>query len=771
MSDPAHARGPFPFRQEDLPESRLLAGVGHTLADFRAWCGSHPAMIEQYADRCTAQLHARGGGRRAAERLRRAREVAHFSVFNLAEPPTTDPAEGRRLPSVREILASIDARRGVPGVIAALERHLPPLRGTAELDWLTGRLDHLHRILPDAVVRAGGMGKVLRATTGVLLIAAHQAGGDTAVARAHLAGVVRGAYGFGAAYAIVDDTLHDLPGEYFAAEHRERLHELTLKGLATGQPADVADLPEHPLAEELHAVHRWLLDDYPFDAHRHLYHAAEAMYLAQHRDAQRTAAAPQALYPDMFVKAGMSRVVANLLARRAVGDDFYRRSINTTFISQLRDDLIDAADDERDGRRTPFTAPAGGPDALYDLFAYQAYVAAEVFDGDPVAADALAYYSTTRLGRHLAADPGRADVLRQRFAPTGAVERFLTAATGRPRAPGLRAALRAGAGLRVGPGTGGRLDVAEQRLRERAGQVLRHREATSVDCRTFIADRLPYLNGLLDRRWPVRAGTDLEAVVAYALAGSAKRVRPALGLMLAEGLGIEPAAIEPVLVAGELFHTASLIFDDLPAQDGATLRRGRPAAHVVYGEATAQLAALSMISSGFGLVAQLDRRFPARRVTAVIEYVGTVLGPDGLCRGQHLDLRLGRDGGPVDPAGIIQMYSLKTSTAIEASLVPLLMLLDRPAEQIDLLRRYAHHAGVVFQLHDDVLDATSSTALLGKDAGHDTAKANIVRTCGLAEARRLTAAHLAEAVACCELLPFNTDLLACAVRHFATRRH
>lgn len=751
MSDPAHARGPFPFRQEDLPESRLLVGVGHTLADFRAWSGAHPALVEQYADQCTAQLEpARRQGRRGAEQLRRAREVAHFSVFNLAEMPAPDPAAGGRLPSVREILAGIDERRGVPGVVAALERHLPPLRGTAELDWLTERLGHLHRILPEAVVRAGGMGKVLRATTGVLLIAAHEAGGDPGTARAHLAGVVRGAYGFGAAYAIVDDTLHDLPGEYFPAEHRERLHELTLKGLATGQPADAADLPEHPLAEELHAVHRWLLDDYPFDAHRHLYHAAEAMYLAQHRDAQR----PAAMYPDMFVKAGMSRVIANLLARRTVGDDFYRRSINTTFISQLRDDLIDAADDERDGRRTPFTAPAGGgPDALYDLFAYQAYVAAEVFGGDPVATDALAYYSSTRLGRHLAADPGRADVLRHRFAPTGAVERFLVAATGRPR----RAARR--------------LDVAEQRLRERAGQVLRHREPTSVDCRTFIADRLPYLNGLLDRRWPVRGGTDLDAVVAYALAGSAKRVRPALGLMLAEGLGIEPAAIEPVLVAGELFHTASLIFDDLPAQDGATLRRGRPAAHVVYGEAAAQLAALSMISSGFGLVARLDRRFPARRVTAVIEYVGTVLGPDGLCHGQHLDLRLGRDGRPVDPAEIIQMYSLKTSTAIEASLVPLLMLLDRPPEQIDLLKRYAHHAGVVFQLHDDVLDATSSTGLLGKDAGHDTAKANIVRTCGLGEARRLTEAHLAEAITCCERLPFNTDLLACAVRHFATRRH
>ncbi|WP_327011779.1 polyprenyl synthetase family protein [Dactylosporangium sp. NBC_01737] len=747
-------------------------GVGHTLADFRRWSAHHPALIDQYTDRCTEQLLAARRftvRRRAAEHVRQAREVAHFSVFNLAEVPSPEQVEaavsgsGGRPPTVREVLAGIDDRDGVAGVVAALERHLPPLRGAAELQWLTERLKHLHRILPEAVVQAGGMGKVLRAMTGVLLIAAQ--GGDRAgphTARARLAGVVRGAYGFGAAYAIVDDTLHDLPADHFSVEHRERLHELAVKGLATGQPADAGDVPSHPLAEELHTVHLGLLDDYAFDEHRHLYHAAESMYLAQHRDAQRATDPPAArqpddLYPDMFVKAGMSRVIANLLARRELDDGFYRRCINMIFISQLRDDLIDAADDQRDGRRTPFTTPPGpdrpdGPNPLHDLFAYQSYVAAEVFGGDPVAADALAYYTSTRLGRHLAADPGRADVLRRRFAPTGTVERFLAAATGRSGRVDRRR------------------DVAEQRLRERAGQLLRHRSATTVDCRTFIADRLPYLNGLLDRHRPAQGSSDLDAVVAYALAGSGKRLRPALGLMLAEGLGIQPAAIEPVLVAGELFHTASLIFDDLPAQDGATVRRGRPAAHLVYGEASAQLAALSMISSGFGLVARLDRRFPAQRVTAVIEYVGSVLGPQGLCRGQHLDLRLGQDGTPATAAEIIEMYSLKTSTAIEAALVPLLMLLDRPPEQISLLKRYAHHAGVVFQLHDDVLDATSSTRQLGKDAGLDARKANIVRTCGLAEARRLTAVHLDAAVSCCERLPFDTDLLACAVRHFATRQ-
>src|SRR5689334_22381229 len=118
MSDAADARGPFPFRQEDLVESRLMAGVEHTLADFRRWSTTRPDLVEQYADRCTEQLALAGrfvvpGRRRAAERVRAAREVAHFSVFNLAAVPAEAALAEQRLPTVREVLAGIDDRRGV----------------------------------------------------------------------------------------------------------------------------------------------------------------------------------------------------------------------------------------------------------------------------------------------------------------------------------------------------------------------------------------------------------------------------------------------------------------------------------------------------------------------------------------------------------------------------------------------------------------------------------------------------------------------------------
>ena len=792
--------GPFLFGRRDLEAGRLDAGVRHTLAHFRLWRDDNPRAVAEHVDRYTSQLEviasARGlppvlgrrvgrGRHRAEQRRRLEREVVHFGVLNMGGVP--DPAvvdamldgAGRTLPLLTgfgrgdtrrgddrrgDNRRSDTGRDGVAGAVASLRRRFPMLDDLPETDWLAERLDALHRGLPDAVVRAGSMGKVVRAMTGVLIIGAYGVPHDGPGAlREHLARILPGAYGFGAAYAIVDDTLHDLAGEYLTDAARRRYHRLILAGLATGEPVDADEVPDHPLAEELDGVHRGLLESHPFHRFRHLYHAAEAMYLAQHRDAERTAAdGPTDLYPDVFVKAAMSRVVANVLAGRELDDGFYERCVNTIFTSQLRDDLIDRDEDRRAGRLTPFTLPAGEDhDPLHDLFAYNAYVACEVYRGDPVVADALTYYGAARLAKHLSGDGAgagagdRAERLMRDHHPTDEISCFLRAASG------LR-----GRTVR-------RLDTVDQLLKDRTGRLLDHRVRATVDCRTFVADRLPYIDDVLRRLCPAGAddaGGGLGEIVTYALGGTGKRLRPALCLMLADGLGAEPGAVEPILAAGELFHSASLLFDDLPAHDDATVRRGRPAAHLVFDEASVQLAALSMISSAFGLLAGLDRHYPAARVTDVIGYAGTVLGPQRLCHGQHLDLRMARSGATATRDEILRMYDLKTSTAMEAALVPLMMVLDRPRAEITLLERYAHHAGIVFQIRDDILDATSSAEILGKDTGNDTGKVNLVRSYGLVEARELMLSNLADAVDCCRSLPFDTRLLECAVRHFALRR-
>ena len=781
MSPPLEVKGPFPFARVDLEAGRLASGVRHTLADFRRWRDHHPDRIAAHIDGYTRQIESIAsrhrspalagywlfpGRRREEERAQIAREVNYFGVYNLAEilaPATVARLAGGvhgRLGRARDILADLDESRGVTGLVESLERQVPQLREIPETAWLSERLDRLHRTLPEAVVSAGGMGKVVRTIAGVLSIGAYDTmDADRAARRAHLTRILTGAYAYGAAYVIVDDTLHDLPRDYPRQADRERCHGVVARALATGLPVDTSQLPDHPLVEELHDLYDLLLVSYPFEEYRHLYQAAEAFYLAQHRDSARTleevlSGGLELIYPDIFVKAGMSRVVANLLGRRAVAEGFYARCLNTIFLSQFKDDLKDREEDARAGRLTPFTLPADRLDSnpLYDLFAYDAYVVSEVFRDEPAAVEALTYFGAGKLATHLAADRRHAAELMGRYEVTGEIARFLRAASGLPTRM-IR-----------------RLDSTDMRLKERSGRVLRHRDQTRIDARTFVSDRLRYINEVARRAYAQESPTALNAIVAYTMDAPGKRLRPALTLMLAEALGVDYTSIEPLLAASELFHTASLIFDDLPAQDGAAVRRGRPAAHTVFDEGSTQLAALSMISTGFGLLAKLGQRYPARRVTDVIAYVGTVLGPDRLCLGQHLDLQLGRDGAPVSGDEITRMYSLKTSTTVEAALVPLMMLLGRPAAEIGELERYAYHAGIAFQIRDDLLDLTASTESLGKDAGGDIGKANAVRVLGPEEARRRMLLHLDAAAACCARLPFDTDLLEGIVRHFVTRQ-
>jgi geranylgeranyl pyrophosphate synthase len=193
--------------------------------------------------------------------------------------------------------------------------------------------------------------------------------------------------------------------------------------------------------------------------------------------------------------------------------------------------------------------------------------------------------------------------------------------------------------------------------------------------------------------------------------------------------------------------------------------------HVQFGEDRAQLTGIAMISSAFGLLATLGEHFPNDRVNDVVTYVGSVLGPERLCLGQDMDLRMERADSNSTGEEIIQMYSLKTSTMIEAALVPLMMLTGRPVGEIQHIKEYAHHAGIVFQIRDDLLDTTATSENLGKDTGSDGSKVNVVRAYGADEAQRCMQQHLEAAIAACQAMPYNTYLLQGIVTHFAERTH
>src|SRR5690606_31030730 len=99
----------------------------------------------------------------------------------------------------------------------------------------------------------------------------------------------------------------------------------------------------------------------------------------------------------------------------------------------------------------------------------------------------------------------------------------------------------------------------------------------------------------------------------------------------------------------------------------------------------------------------------------------TAGGIAGMVGGQWLDLEA--EGRPVSLGDLGRIHRGKTGALIEAACVLGGMAAGAPPGQAEALRRYGADIGLAFQVADDVLDATRTSAELGKTAGRDAALA------------------------------------------------
>src|SRR6185436_1284658 len=121
----------------------------------------------------------------------------------------------------------------------------------------------------------------------------------------------------------------------------------------------------------------------------------------------------------------------------------------------------------------------------------------------------------------------------------------------------------------------------------------------------------------------------LEGALRYSLESGGKRIRPILCLAVAEANGASIEAALPAAAAVELVHTFSLVHDDLPALDDDDERRGRPSAHIAFGEGVALLAGDALLAEAMRLALGYQSEAVAR------DLVEAALGMIG---GQYLDV-------------------------------------------------------------------------------------------------------------------------------------
>ena len=227
----------------------------------------------------------------------------------------------------------------------------------------------------------------------------------------------------------------------------------------------------------------------------------------------------------------------------------------------------------------------------------------------------------------------------------------------------------------------------------------------------------------------------LHEAMRYATLGGGKRVRPLLAFAAGELTGAAPEKLDIAACAVEMIHAYSLVHDDLPCMDDDVLRRGRPTCHVEFDEPTALLVGDSLQTLAFELLANQPLGEPKQQLE-MIALLAHASGSRGMAGGQAIDLA--SVGKALDQPELELMHALKTGALIRAAVL-LGALAGQPlsAEERSNLDRFAKRAGLLFQVVDDILDCTASTATLGKTAGKDEAadKPTYVSLLGLDAAR------------------------------------
>lgn len=266
----------------------------------------------------------------------------------------------------------------------------------------------------------------------------------------------------------------------------------------------------------------------------------------------------------------------------------------------------------------------------------------------------------------------------------------------------------------------------------------------------------------------------LEAV-RYACLSGGKRFRPFLTIETARLLGVTGSGVERAAAAIEMVHCYSLVHDDLPALDNDDLRRGRPTAHKVFGEAHAILVGDALGTYAFDVLADAATDPDPQKRIALVLGLARAAGFGGMIGGQVLDLEAEESLAPHDPEAVAQLQAMKTGALLRFSVDAGAILGGAQPKVRAALARYGRAIGAAFQIADDILDVEADEGALGKRAGKDAGrnKATLVSALGIEGARARLDQLVAEAIAALDSLSLGAraSTLKEAAFFVAARKH
>lgn len=258
----------------------------------------------------------------------------------------------------------------------------------------------------------------------------------------------------------------------------------------------------------------------------------------------------------------------------------------------------------------------------------------------------------------------------------------------------------------------------------------------------------------------------------HGVLGGGKRLRPFLAVHSAYLFNVDSSRARRVAAAIEFMHCYSLIHDDLPAMDDASLRRGQPTVHKQYDDATAILAGDALLTLAFEVLSDRETHAdPHVRVNLVRE-LAKASGGHGMVGGQMLDLIAERNDVDFDVGEISRLQRMKTGQLMAFACESGAILGKASDPQRRALRAYAHDLGLAFQVTDDILDVEADPQDTGKDTGKDAeaGKATFVSTMGTEAARGRAEMLVAQAKRHLRIFESRADMLKELADYVLARR-
>ncbi|MDP4090827.1 MAG: polyprenyl synthetase family protein, partial [Bacillota bacterium] len=634
--------------------------------------------------------------------------------------------------------------------------------------WLVNKLKNVSANIPEGMNAEQAQRKLIKIIGGVIMHQLEEM--DSNISNEERAvkldEAIRLGYSYGLTYPFVDDLLD---AKVLSEKEKEKYSDLIRTTLITGSVPELVQWNENNvdfiryIHSELKEAFEYIKSHQRLEAVNPFLEQSYVFFNSQEKDREKEMSnagyTNEELYIPIILKSSSSRLIARSVISAHEDEGFDSRTFFYSIYNQLADDFADMFDDMREGAVTPYTyyikyhnkrSNLINPYELYWVVIFN--LIHNVYHSDVRTCEVILDRAINGLKRFKERN-GRKKYyeIMELFASGNSEFNFLV----------QRMVKRAED-----------VDFFDKLIRDHMIFILKNDNRERKEFLDAVETARREINNILNIHQPDESSLIKDKIIDaanYSLMGDGKRLRPIVTwIMAVKEYGLDRSAVEPLLRSLEYMHTASLIFDDLPSQDNAATRRGRSTLHQVYGTATAELTGIFLTQKAVEEQASLDR-FDAGAVQDLIRYSAQVT--EKVCRGQAMDLD--SKGKTLTLEQLNTMCFYKTGIAFEASLIMPAILAHAEEEEINALKRFALHAGIAFQIKDDLLDVEGDPVLTGKAVGKDTENDNstFVSILGTEGAKKEMWEHYCLAVEVLQEVPGNTSFLRHFLNYIVNREH